>query len=57
VAQLEEVMRYKPGDEVSIFDGVNEIFHWFNPSGRNTALLIVLKSVTSWNPKSRSKPV
>jgi 16S rRNA U1498 N3-methylase RsmE len=27
VAQLEEVMRYKPGDEVSIFDGVNEIFH------------------------------
>jgi len=43
--------------EVSISDGVNGIFHWFNPSGRTMTLPIVLKSVTSWNPKDLYKPV
>ena len=36
MAQLVEALRYNP--EGRGFDGVIEIFHWLNPSGRTVAL-------------------
>jgi hypothetical protein len=35
VAHLVKALRYKPGVAGSIRHGVNGIFHWNNPSGRN----------------------